>query len=618
MSEVKLYIGGNPMRHYGFMDIVGEPCVQYVNRSKYGSHLGDKSYYILCHDKDYVHYALIDKTINCADTDDFAQLEFWLSVPKGKKLIATPPSQLLKIIRDRFIEQYTTSNIVGISACKALRPEEYDKTLFESIVAEVALTDDFSTYMQMAGDRSGYIRCIDENNIDQLLSDTQYEEFTSYREIVVSTLCLGRDNELLNVEIPRRHKYTIFYDGSTKFEGKCLQYDSDEFSTSMLPHHIYEYEPLSFTLGELKAAGGVLFGGKVTLDYNLDSITCTLDKEERKVSVRTKVIGDTIFLSALKRANNEVKLSIGTQELNVEDFISGKTIKVPCLQMDKEPVAICNKKGYKLNIQKSLLNNQYTITLEVINLEARRQSGLIGQSGTTPTQDDIPNDVVRLDIGGLPKTGIYDISLVQEVANSGETLVFTAVGSSLSHGKKKYVRVAPQENRRGGNVLLFIIIGIALLLCAGCLGLGYWWGNSGVSDLKTKIDELRNEIVQKQADIDRLKADIEGMKKAAADEESRKKAEEKRRAAEAEKKKKDAHNNIIENIKAGGKGWTTEKLVKPEHKKYTTDFQRKALIRFSNASRGEKTTVKQKVIQKKLTDLDAVVKEINTIIPEKK
>lgn len=197
------------MRHYGFLDIVGEPCVQYVNRSKYGSHLGDKSYYILCHDKDYVHYALIDKTINCADTDDFAQLEFWLSVPKGNKLIVTPPSQLLKIIRDKFIEQYTTSNIVGISACKALRPEEYDKTLFESIVAEVALTNDFSTYMQMAGDKSGYVRCIDENNIDQLLSDTQYEEFTSYREIIVSTLCLGRDNELLNIEIPRRHKYTI-------------------------------------------------------------------------------------------------------------------------------------------------------------------------------------------------------------------------------------------------------------------------------------------------------------------------------------------------------------------------------------------------------------------------
>lgn len=588
MSEVKLYIGGNPMRHYGFLDIVGEPCVQYVNRSKYGSHLGDKSYYILCHDKDYVHYALIDKTINCADTDDFAQLEFWLSVPKGKKLIVTPPSQLLKIIRDKFIEQYTTSNIVGISACKALRPEEYDKTLFESIVAEVALTNDYSTYMQMAGDKSGYVRCIDENNIDQLLSDTQYEEFTSYREIIVSTLCLGRDNELLNIEIPRRHKYTIFYDGSTKFEEKYLQYDSDEFSTSMLPHHIYEYEPLSFTLGELKAAGGVLFGGKVTLDCNLDSITCTLDKEERKVSVRTKVIGDTIFLSALKSAsaNNEVSLSIGTQKLNVEDFISGKTIKVPCLQMDKEPVATCDKKGYKLNIQKSLLNNQYTITLEVINLEARRQSGLIGQSGTTPTQDDIPNDVVRLDIGGLPKTGIYDISLVQEEANSGETLVFTAVGSSLSHGKKKYVRVTPQENRRDGKGLLFIMIGIALLLCAGCLGLGYWWGNRGgnkvlvaeiekmksehsayIEQLKsehneaiknlqnsTDISDVRGELKNKQIELGKLKSKME-----------------------YEQNKRQAHDNIIANIKE--KNWDSirVRLGKYYDAKYITKQQKEAL-----------------------------------------
>lgn len=568
MSEVKLYIGGNPMRHYGFLDIVGEPCVQYVNRSKYGSHLGDKSYYILCHDKDYVHYALIDKTINCADTDDFAQLEFWLSVPKGKKLIVTPPSQLLKIIRDKFIEQYTTSNIVGISACKALRPEEYDKTLFESIVAEVALTNDFSTYMQMAGDKSGYVRCIDENNIDQLLSDTQYEEFTSYREIIVSTLCLGRDNELLNIEIPRRHKYTIFYDGSTKFEEKYLQYDSDEFSTSMLPHHIYEYEPLSFTLGELKAAGGVLFGGKVTLDCNLDSITCTLDKEERKVSVRTKVIGDTIFLSALKSANKEVSLSIGTQELNVEDFIIGKTIKVPCLQMDKEPVARCDKKGYKLNIQKSLLNNQYTITLEVINLEARRQSGLIGQSGTTPTQDDIPNDVVRLDIGGLPKTGIYDISLVQEEANSGETFVFTAVGSSLSHGKKKYVRVTPQENRRDGKGLLFIIIGIALLLCAGCLGLGYWWGNSGVSNLKTEIDNLQNQINQKQKEIVQLNNEKEGLTN---------KLKEINNAGSAKAGTARNYNNIVANMKTGKWDVLKSKLEKGIYNNYLDRFQKKVL-----------------------------------------
>lgn len=536
MAELQLYIGGNPRRHLGFIDLVGVPSVGYVENSKYGAHLGDKSYYILCHDVDYVHYALVDKTYKCSDVPSlFAQLEFWLSVPKGMKLSSISPYKLLNDIHDKFVEQYTTRDIVDNPICKDIGPKEYDKSLFESIIAQVVLADDRSMYVQMKGDKSGYIRCESNDKIDQLLSDTQYEEFRAFRDVIISTSCASKSEaELLSIVIPRPHKYTVYcyIDDDTREMHRSknsLMYDTDSFDTLdiLSDDQRYKYSEVRFTLGELKNApdGKKYEGVKLVAELisDQDSIRCYVSREVRTYPVYLKTDIAPDMLSTL--ANTGYELWFGNRQLQVAQFSTGSTLgslTFDEIESGKKDIRVINPDGsakLKLSMPES---SQYILTLEMEMPKRSKQEseqtvyGVIG--AVPPVAKSVPNDVVRIDVKGLPVTAAsrgsvggyslggkrYTCQVVFEPSEEGEAR-YESDYVDLSAGEVTELKVKKAEKKTEGRykTLVYILSAVVLLLTAACAGLSYWGVYKTVKTLKetesklgvseTKVDSLRTE-----------------------------------------------------------------------------------------------------------------------------
>lgn len=541
MAELQLYIGGNPRRHLGYIDLVGRPSVGYVDSSKYGAHLGDKSYYILCHDVDYVHYAFVDKTYKCSDVPSmFAQLEFWLSVPKGMKLSSISPYKLLNYIHDKFVEQYTTRDIVNNPICKELEPKEYDKSLFESIIAQVVLADDRSMYVQMKGDKSGYIRCESDDKIDQLLSDTQYEEFRAFRDVIISTSCASKSEaELLSIVIPRPHKYAVYcyIDDDTREMHRSknsLMYDTDSFDTLdiLSDDQRYKYSEVRFTLGELKNApdGKKYDGDKLVAELisDQDSIRCYVSREVRTYPVYLKTDIAPDMLSAL--ANTGYELWFGNRQLQVAQFSTGSTLgslTFDEIENGKKNIKVINPDGsakLKLSMPES---SQYILTLEMeIPKRSKQESeqtvyGVIG--AVPPVAKSVPNDVVRIDVKGLPVTAAsrgsvggyslggkrYTCQVVFEPSEEGEAR-YESNYVDLSAGEVAELKVIKAEKKTEGNykTLVYILSAVVLLLTAACAGLSYWGVYKTVQtrkEIESKLRVSKEKVTSLSRECDSLK-----------------------------------------------------------------------------------------------------------------
>lgn len=200
-------------------------------------------FYFLRHYKDYILYALVSTNIICkADGRDKKGFLFYaISIPRTSCLSGGKnPYVLLKELTLMFI----ASNMMldSVSGRYRINSTITSVELFKQILGKYSLVPYTKRYVVMTGHESRFILTGSETATELFFKDTQYSEFTQYRDIFVAEKSLKKD-KILPVKIPRKHTFSIFINGN----------DSGLTVDNETQQCVIHTEDIKFTLAEVRA-----------------------------------------------------------------------------------------------------------------------------------------------------------------------------------------------------------------------------------------------------------------------------------------------------------------------------------------------------------------------------
>ena len=176
--------------------------------------VGDNpTYYTFRIDRDYTQFTLAynPKCIKAYQSIRNGALKVSISIPKGYVLDnGVTPYNVLQDLK-RTLETLALSPIEGVPGSYSFKPEFPDEKIFAEIINAFSLRPADVPHRPMSGTSAltGMI-LLDYSRLDDLLRDVQYPEFGQYKEIVVASQG-NSENLIQNLEIPRPHKYEIFF-----------------------------------------------------------------------------------------------------------------------------------------------------------------------------------------------------------------------------------------------------------------------------------------------------------------------------------------------------------------------------------------------------------------------
>ena len=362
-SQIRLRIAGIRERKSGFTPLVAVGDAFDIVMDKGVSTISESPYYVVRHTSDDVIYLLVDTEVCSYDVGTRGVLCIALAWPANKKLAGNKsPYSLLSAVYKTFQALY-------------MRPSEnrylftdttIDHEIFERIVESCHLEPSSGNYVPMEGMLTGII-CVPMEKLDAFFRDTQYPEFRKYKDIEIGTSCQSQATpELTGLEIPRPVSYEVWVNGqSTSF---FLSRNEDSYTASAPSTSTYEYESVSFTLGELLGSkNGELLKGKdsvIRLDVGHERIDCQLKKKEISYLVRLGWVNlseasRTEILGLLKEKKLGIKLDGILLEWKDKVYVPASRIYAPVT------LNFSQWGGYNLSVSSSVDSSTRVLTITI-------------------------------------------------------------------------------------------------------------------------------------------------------------------------------------------------------------------------------------------------------------
>lgn len=211
------------------------------------------------------------------------RLKIGFFIPKGYRLPkGIDPYTMAEEIKQHFADRCLVKNDVtgepekDIDGRWRLSCDSIPDNVMDEVCTRYVLEPAPDTFVPMDSNpdgQIGMIECGTPHRIGQLLSDTQYEAFAPYHEIIAVEQAPGANYERVTVEIPRRRKFVV--KGHGKKYGEISQGEyltGDEVIKVDAPSssdRYYMYEPMVLKWAEV-------YAGKVK-SVSVDDINETID-----------------------------------------------------------------------------------------------------------------------------------------------------------------------------------------------------------------------------------------------------------------------------------------------------------------------------------------------------
>lgn len=333
--------------------------------------VAEKPAYIIKHAADYLLYQLIDRQVKSFDADAPGVLSIALTIPSSMQLAnGASPYQLLREIYEKFLSTYMERLSDGrhcfINA-------DNDSEVFRSILARYPMEERKSSYVRMNPKGLTGIVCVPPAELGDFFKNTQYKEFSNFKDIEVGVNCHSQVTpglDRLQIPLPPA-VYEVLVNG--KRVGKLMQSPTDSYMASAEDSKEYTYESVEFTLGELLAAPSnsiIKNGANISLDSQNNYIRCELNKKDiyyTFVYEWVDHVGDNAKNKILSFVKNE-KLKFYLGQENASDTLLDSTRNIKAsningriITVDSQTIGI-----FSLNVLSSVNDAKRQIVTKII------------------------------------------------------------------------------------------------------------------------------------------------------------------------------------------------------------------------------------------------------------
>ena len=388
-NKIALYIGGTKLRQAGFSDLWIHglfPETEFNNMDRV-TLISEKPVYIIKQTNDYILYQLIDRKVKSFDAETNGVLSIAIAIPANMQFAAGQnPYSLLVSIYQKFRSESMTPYSDGRDAFLNVPA---DGVIYEQIINQYSLVPRAGKYVTMGGTITGTLS-VPQDKLEMFFGDTQYDEFASYKDIEIGTMCQSTPG-LDNLEIPRPIHYNVYVNDKLALRGL---HRKDEIIRTDVPNG----ENLNFTLADLEAAPGfTVKSGKseVKLDKANECIICRIAKKEIIYICNIVIKGSANSKEIVKNAimNGQIKVTETGAGFDIMDFhrdglsfeISSFKLQSKIFTLDKmeyEGMKLAIKSEYDAQSIKIIIDVTETEqTIAPINRGGRRE--VPSQSPTT-------------------------------------------------------------------------------------------------------------------------------------------------------------------------------------------------------------------------------------------
>ena len=297
--------------------------------------------YKIRHGNTDITYTMTDVNVRSAKSSRGGRLVIGISIPCDMRLKdGKSPYWLLKDIYRTFVELHMTTGSDGFHTFKDqdLSNEPF-KTLMDSYELEVRSTKGYRRMSEFNAGETGIVSVQTEENLAELMRDSQYPEFTGYSQIEAGLSCMPT----VNIRIPRPRKYRVYLNGVYKNVDLTDARDAFNSADYLLDTKYQTWDHVGFQLEELlDSLDGTLYGGRIRISKEEERIDCEVSKQDKKfeftADIKSALGGSPDNVGKARKALQEGKLSITLGGEDISDrFVSGDKIIVHGNYMEKLP-----------------------------------------------------------------------------------------------------------------------------------------------------------------------------------------------------------------------------------------------------------------------------------------
>ncbi len=324
-TYISLKVCGRPHSNSGYQPLASfnSPLFD-VPDTVYGGFDKVQYFFSIKIENNQVVYTLILNNVRSFQSIREGNLKIAISVPKGYKISnGWTPYDALIGLKDSFV----SSSMVCRDAVRGVYEFNsgiINPNILDEAAKEYPLEEVHGPYRPMTvGGPTGYL-VLREELIKQLLKDVQYEEFSTYKEVLVATDVLATTySPITNIQVPRVSRFRKIVDG------RICGY-VDDCSTKIIVRG--EKDPKCFNNLQSEFSINDLRRGEI--------ISCaTLNEEKEEVVISTAKLSDpkkaTVNIvfdrdpDYFKRNSNYFKLKYKQSDIAVKDYsfvLSGEDI----------------------------------------------------------------------------------------------------------------------------------------------------------------------------------------------------------------------------------------------------------------------------------------------------
>lgn len=284
---ISVKVSGNPDPNGGFGPLImfNNPRFE-LKDVFYGGFESNSYYYSIRIEQSQVVYKIIKNNVRSHGAIRAGALSLAFSIPKGYKVNGYKPYDVLMNLLYTFLKN-----------CMTCRDEIADTYEFNDVrvpldaldetAEKYTLTESESPWRTMSNDaRIGYIQA-EENQIEQLINDVQYDEFEKYSEVLIAEN-VGDNctfSRITGLEIPRRPVYTIVVDNDSNSIAKTKDVDEPIIREPKVDCRYYECKPIKFTIREL-LNGDYVEGVDFNRIAEIINVSTALYKQPKEFNIR--------------------------------------------------------------------------------------------------------------------------------------------------------------------------------------------------------------------------------------------------------------------------------------------------------------------------------------------
>lgn len=367
-NKIALYIGGTKLRQAGFSDLWIHglfPETEFNNMDRV-TLISEKPVYIIKQTNDHILYQLIDRKVKSFDAETNGVLSIAIAIPANMQFAAGQnPYSLLVSIYQKFRSESMTPYSDGRDAFLNVPA---DGAIYEQIINQYSLVPRAGKYVTMGGTITGTLS-VPQDKLEMFFGDTQYNEFASYKDIEIGTMCQTTPG-LDNLEIPRPIHYNVYVNDKLALRGL---HRKDEIIRTDVPNG----ENLNFTLADLEAAPGfTVKSGKseVKLDKANECIICRIAKKEIIYICNIVIKGSANSKEIVKNAimNGQIKVTETGAGFDIMNFHrDGLSFEISSIELRSKIFTLdkMEYEGMKLAIKSEYDAQSIKITIDVTETE---------------------------------------------------------------------------------------------------------------------------------------------------------------------------------------------------------------------------------------------------------